>query len=64
MTCFCGADDCYRCHPEQFREVGNRRIYIGDLESQEAVDEALEEAGLDLIQRHEDDEDARRFNDE
>lgn len=54
MPCLCGADDCYRCHPENFRG----KVYIGDLTSEEA-DAAVEAADEAAIARYEAQRDAR-----
>lgn len=50
MPCMCGADDCHRCHPENFRG----RIYIGDMDEDEikAAVDAEEDAAVARQEAH------------
>ena len=54
MLCLCGALDCSRCHPENFR----RGIYIAEMdkdEIQEALDSANAQAEDAALCREDDD---------
>ncbi len=44
--CLCGAPDCRRCHPENYRG----KLYIGDLTDDE-IEEALDRADADAEAR-------------
>jgi hypothetical protein len=36
--CMCGCNDCYSCHPGNFREISGRHIYIRDLTDYEITE--------------------------
>ena len=60
MRCLCGADDCRRCHPENFRLVGGSYIYVDDLDDDELARVIEEEIDVQVQRRLDQKEDSER----
>jgi len=53
MPCNCGAPDCPRCFPQNFTQVGSRRLYTAEMDDDQVETMQADQAQSMLESREE-----------